>query len=80
MVLKGSKIAFNPTKSCPDTVKRLRERYKDKIDKNQILLEDLSFTSPSAASGFVKYASDNGLTSWLTAEGKTLKALESLDE
>ena len=80
IVLKGSHIASTPTKSCPDTVKRLRDRYRGKVDDNLILLEDLSFTSPSAASGFVKYASDNGLTSWLTAEGKTLKALESTEE
>lgn len=79
IVLKGSKIAQMATKSCPLWIKQLRIRYQDKISEN-VLIEDLAFTSPSAAAGFVNYASANGLTSWLTAEGKTLKALESAGE
>ena len=79
VVLKGSKIAQMATKSCPLWIKQLRIRYQDKISEN-VLIEDLAFTSPSAAAGFVNYASANGLTSWLTADGKTLKALESAGE
>ena len=80
IVIKGSKIAPAPTKSCPNWVKQLRTRYQDKIDGNNILADDLAFTSPSAAAGFVNYASANGLTSWITADGRTLKALESAEE
>ena len=80
IVLRGSKIAPLPTKSCPDTVKRLRDRYQDKINSDHVLIDDLPFTSPSAAAGFVNYASANGLTSWVAADGKSLKALESIDE
>lgn len=80
VVLKGSKIAQLPTKSCPNWTKQLRVRYQDKIDNDGVLIDDLSFTSPSAAAGFVSFASANGLTSWITAEGKTLKTLESADE
>lgn len=80
VVMKGSKIASMPTKSCPNWVKQLRTRYQDKIDGNSSLIDDLAFTSPSAAAGFVNFASANGLTSWITAEGRTLKAIESTDE
>lgn len=80
VVLKGSKLASAPTKSCPNWVGQLRDRYQNRIDDNSILLDDLQFTSPSAAAGFVNYASANGLTSWITAEGKTLKSLESTEE
>lgn len=80
VVIKGSKVALSPTKSCPNWTKQLRVRYQDKIDTDGILIDDLSFTSPSAAAGFVNYASANGLTSWITADGRTLKALESVDE
>ena len=80
VVLKGSKTASDPTKSCPNWVKQLHVRYQDKIDKNGLLVEDLVFSSPSAAAGFVNYASANGLTSWITAEGKTLKAVENTEE
>lgn len=79
IVLKGSKIASTATRSCPPWIKQLHIRYQDKINEN-VLNEDLAFTSPSAAAGFVNYASVNGLTSWLTADGKTLKALESAGE
>ena len=80
VVLKGSKIALSPTKSCPNWVKQLRVRFQDKINSEGVLIDDLSFTSPSAAAGFVNYASANGLTSWITADGRTLKALESSAE
>lgn len=79
VVLSGSHVAASPTKSCPDTIHRLRQRYKEKLNPDNIVLEDLSFTSPSAAAGFVTYASANGLTSWLTSDGKTLKSLENTD-
>ena len=80
VVMKGSKIAPAPTKSCPNWIKQLRDRYQDKIDENSCLADDLAFTSPSAAAGFVNFASANGLTSWITQDGRTLKALESGDE
>ena len=48
------------------------EGYRD-----HILQEDLLFSSPSYAAMFVIGKSANGLTSWKTADGKTLKSLES---
>ncbi len=80
VVLKGSKVALTATRSCPNWTKQLRARYQDKIDNGGVLIDDLPFTSPSAAAGFVNYASANGLTSWITADGRTLKALEGTGE
>ena len=77
VVFKGSKVASAPTKSCPDSIKSLREKNADRIDINHTLTEDILFSSPSAAAGFVNYASANGLIMWVAEDGKTLKDLES---
>lgn len=77
VVFKGSKVASAPTKSCPDSIKSLREKTVDRIDINHTLTEDVLFSSPSAAAGFVNYASANGLIMWVAENGKTLKDLES---
>lgn len=42
-------------------------------------LENVFFTSPSSAAVFVIGKSANGLTSWKTKDGKTLKSLEEDD-
>ena len=76
VVFKGSKVASAPTKSCPDSIKALREKNADRIDVNLLLTEDVLFSSPSAAASFVNYASANGLTAWIAENGKTLKDLE----
>jgi len=80
VVFKGCTVSENPTKSCPDTIKHLREQYTEKIDENNVLSEDVLFKSPSAAAGFITYASANGLTMWVTDEGKSLKEMESSDQ
>lgn len=80
VVFQGSTVSGKPTKSCPDTVQNLRERYSEKIDNNYVLSEDILFRSPSAAAGFVTYASANGLTAWSNGDGKTLKEIESSEQ
>ena len=45
-----------------------------------ILLEDELFSSPSYAAMFVIGKSENGLTRWKTADGKSLKSLEAEQE
>ena len=77
VVFKGSKVASAPTKSCPDSIKALREKNANRIDINHTLTEDVLFSSPSAAAGFVNYASANGLIMWVAENGKTLKELEN---
>lgn len=54
--------------------------YADHINTNNILTEDTLFSSPSAAAGFVVYASANGLIMWTNGDGKTLRDLETYEE
>ena len=77
VVFKGSSVSQNSTKSCPDPIRSLREHFADRIDKNNVLLEDTLFGSPSTAAGFVTFASANGLIMWIADDGRTLKELES---
>ena len=58
----------------------IKERRKNApIDEKGILQEDMLFTSPSYAAMFVIGKSANGLTSWRTEDGQTLKSLESTE-
>lgn len=79
VIFKGAALSDKPTHSCPKQIKDLREKYEEKIDANHILLENILFSSPSAAAGFVIFASANGLTMWISDNGKSLKDLESGD-
>ena len=79
VVFKGSELSQSSTKSCPDTIQRLREKNADRVDSKFVLMEDTLFSSPSAAAGFVTYGSANGLIMWLTEDGKSLRNLESDD-
>lgn len=63
VVLKGSELVMEKTKSCPDFVIKNREKYADKI-KDGKLLEDISFFTPSGAATFVHYSSANGRLVW----------------
>ena len=77
VVLSSSELSPIPTKSCPETIKHLREKYSERINADNILIEDTLFSSPSAAAGFVAYASANGLIMWVDSEGRTLRDLEN---
>jgi len=78
VVFKGSKMDINDSESIPPGVKEARQ--KAKVDENGILLEDTLFKSPSYAAAFVIGGHANGLTSWKTADGKTLKELENSED
>ena len=80
VVFKDSELSSKPTKICPDNILRLRKRNLDRVDANFVLTEDTLFSSPSAAAGFVTYASANGMIMWLTEDGKPLKEVENEDE
>jgi hypothetical protein len=58
----------NPNLTCVQHADRIQDG---------ILQKDTLFTSPSAASSFVVYASSSGMAMWRNEQGKTLKALES---
>jgi hypothetical protein len=75
VVLKGSHISLVDDDTIPAVIKE--QRKKTPVDENGILQEDMLFNSPSYAAMFVIGKSANGLTSWKTEAGQTLKSLES---
>lgn len=78
VVLKGTHISPNDDNTIPAI---LREQRKGTaLDDNGCLMEDILFNSPSYAAMFVFGKSANGLTSWKTEDGRTLKEIEQEDE
>ncbi|QRN85824.1 GIY-YIG nuclease family protein [Clostridia bacterium] len=77
VVLKGSVLSIKLQRSCPENARKFRMKYSDKIDANGILIEDALLTSPSAAAAFVGGSSLSGNITWKTADGRTLKDIES---
>ena len=55
----------------------LKEQRKKANIESGILKEDILFSSPSYAAMFVIGKSANGLTSWKTSDGRSLKDIES---
>lgn len=78
VVLHGSHVSLVDDDTIPAVIKE--QRKKASIDDQGILQEDMLFSSPSYAAMFVIGKSANGLTSWKTADGRTLKSLESTDQ
>ena len=74
VVLQGSRISLADDDTIPASIKERRKNAQ--IDEQGILLEDMLFSSPSYAAMFVIGKSANGLTSWKTSDGQTLKSLE----
>ena len=75
VVLKGSHIETIDSDSIPTGIKI--SRAKAQIDDIGILHEDVLFNSPSYAAAFVIGGHANGLTEWKTADGRSLKEIES---
>lgn len=75
VVFKDSVVKPDIVKSCPKSIRALREKYRDSIRDNK-LVENLVFNSPSAAAGFIIGGSINGWDNWKSAAGKTLKETE----
>lgn len=78
IVLERSEVTKQATASCPKSTLGQRETAimnGDMIESNgkYYLTKSFSFSSPSAAAGFVLGASANGLTEWKNKNGKTLK-------
>lgn len=78
VVLHGSHISLVDDDTIPTVIKE--QRKKAPTDEHGVLQEDMLFTSPSYAAMFVIGKSANGLTSWKTKDGQTLKSLESTDQ
>lgn len=77
VVLKGGTLAIKLQHSCPENVRRYREKCADKIDENGTLTVDVPLTSPSAAAAFVGGSSLSGNLMWKTDDGKTLIEFEN---
>ena len=81
IVEKGSKISSHNipvTLKSYQSVVNSRNKFKNKISEENILIEDIPFKSSSGASQFVVNYSSSGKEDWKDANGKTLK--EYLDE
>ncbi|SFV90718.1 hypothetical protein MNB_SV-4-1434 [hydrothermal vent metagenome] len=78
VVLKGSKVATSITKSFPQGFKKLRDKLiLDGVIVDHKFKKDYLFSSPSAAAAIVMGRSANGLTEWVTEDGRVLKSIES---
>ena len=74
VVLQGSHVS--PIED--DTISTsLKEQRKKANIESGILKEDILFSSPSYAAMFVIGKSANGLTSWKTSDGRSLKDIEN---
>ena len=71
IVLKGSKIKDAHFKERIRISEEIRNNPK--LVKDNIVLEDITFASPSTAANFVADTVCNGLRNWRTMEGITLK-------
>ena len=80
VVKSGSRISAECIPSCADFIIKRREKYKDRLDDNHVLLEDILFNSPSGAATFVVGGNANGNVEWKTADGITLKELDANEE
>jgi len=75
LVLAGSYINPDISDSLIPSYKNLRKKYESKISNN-ILNEDILFTSPSGAASFALGRTSDGRTDWKTENGKSLKEIE----
>lgn len=76
-VKKGSLVS--PTVAQKFHGSRLVNKKRDAFVKDRILMQDLTFKSPSTAANFVGGNSHNGYDDWSTADGLSLrKHLESI--
>ena len=74
IVLSGSELS--PIEMPRATAGIKQRRNKAKI-KNNILMADEIFDSPSSASAFILYGTDNGWLSWRLENGEQLQTIRS---
>ena len=75
IVLKNSKVSDNIAHSERFRGSKSIERQRNGKLKDNILLENVLFKSPSTAANFVTGRSTNGLIAWKNKDGKTIKEL-----
>lgn len=79
VVLKGSRISPVENKNTI-SVNIAKIRQSAKKDSENILQEDILFSSPSTAASFVIGNTVNGLEYWKTKDGITLKDFEKISQ
>ena len=77
IVFADSQMSDNISESLALGYKNLRTKHAHLINKDSKLKENVSFTSPSAAASVVLGRNANGAIEWKTADGKSLKDVES---
>ena len=75
VVLKGSHISPEDDDTIFPAIRTRRKEIK--VDTERVLQEDVLCRSPSFAAMLVIGKHANGLTSWKTKDGRTLKSLET---
>jgi hypothetical protein len=80
VVLKGSQAVLEHRRSAMDAKTRRENLFKAGVLVKQndyyVFSADVEFSSPSMAASVVRGGASNGLTSWKTTNGKSLKELE----
>jgi len=76
VLLKGGKLKSTLAPSLRPAIKKLRDHYKDIIDENFVLKDNLLLRSPNEAANFVLGTPVNA-TEWETEDGKTFKDFET---
>lgn len=79
VVLAGAQLRADMTHSAPQSARKNREKFADRISDSGELMRDTLFTSPSAASGFLTGASTSGKALWRTSDDTTLRDLEAAE-
>lgn len=81
VVLEGSQVARKEVPSIHDYLKNLRKEKQNDgsmVDKNGYyeVVQRITFSSLSTATGFVLGRSANGCTEWKNSNGKTIDEIE----
>ncbi|MDD2650748.1 MAG: GIY-YIG nuclease family protein [Candidatus Cloacimonetes bacterium] len=76
VVYEGATVSDQPTPSCLDYIRKLRDKHAGRIKEGKII-EDILFNSPSAAAGFLIYSNANGMEMWKDENGRTLNQIEN---
>lgn len=78
LVVKGSKIAIDITKSMSANLVNLRKKLLNKgiINEEFLFVTDYVFTSPSLAAAIVMGRNANGRTEWKTENNVSIKEIE----
>jgi hypothetical protein len=77
VLLKGSQVKSEMVSSLRKYIKTLRKQYAENIDANGCTTTDILLRSANEAAHFVMGYSVNAMTSWKTADGKTLKEIQT---